>query len=181
MSVPFVLCCKLCLTRSQPQSTCRCPSSLEGTAADPSCSSDIRELRVVTEFGGAQREACVGGWGGHVGVRRWWGRWERGLELVGVGGVAVLVVRVDGRGWEKPVWVGTGVSRVVGVGADAQGHLVNYGASLWVGETIAVLEEGSRPRGQDGVGVVGGGEGTAGWVRQQSVWGQALGVCVWGG
>lgn len=127
---------------------------------------------MVTEFGGTQREACVGGWGGHVGVRRR----ERRLELVRVGGVAVLVVRVDGRGGEEPVWVGTGVPRVVG--ADAQGHLVNYSASLWVGETVAVLEEGSRPRGQDGVG--GGGEGTAGWVGQQGVWGQALGVCVWG-
>lgn len=44
-----------------------------------------------------------------------------------------------------------------------------------------MLEERSRPRRQDGVGVVGGGEGTTGWVGQQGVWGQALGVCMRGG
>lgn len=139
----------------------------------PPCSSDIRELGVVAELGGAQREACVGGWGGHVRVRR--GRWRREgrLELVGVGGISRLVVRVDGWGREEPVRVGSGVSRVVRVGADAQGHLVNYSASLGVGKTVAMLEERGRrwARRQDGVGMVGGGEWAAGRVGQQSVGG----------
>lgn len=89
---------------------------------DPSCPSDIRELGVVAEFGGAQREARVGGWRGHVWVRRGrrWREWR--LELMGMVGIAVLV---DGRGGEEPVWVRSRVSRVVGVGADAQGYLVN--------------------------------------------------------
>lgn len=136
---------------------------------------------MVAELGGAQREACVGGRGGHVRVRRGKGR----LELVGVVGIARLVMRVDGRGGQEPVWMGSGVPRVVGVGVgvDAQGHLVNYSASLGVGETVAVLEERGRRRasGQDGVGVVRGGEGAAGRVGQQGVCGQALGVCVRGG
>lgn len=96
----------------------------------------------------------------------------RRLELVRVVGIAGLVVRVDGRGREEPVRVGSGVSGVVGVRADAQGHLVNYSASLGVGETVAVLEERGRARGQDGVvgvGVVSGGEGPAGRVGQQGV------------
>lgn len=94
--------------------------------------------------------------------------------------VARLVMRVNGRGGEEPVWV----SRVVGVGADAQGYLVDYSASLGVGEAVAVLEErrrrrGRRARGQDGMGVVSGGEGgPAGRVGQQGVRGQALGVSV---
>lgn len=176
ISVRFVLCCLLYLTRSQPQSISRCPSSPEGSAAAPSCSSDIRELGVVAELGGAQREACEGGRGGHVRVRRGEGR----LELVGVVGVTWLVMRVDGRGGEEPVWVGSWVSRVVGVGADTQGHLVNYSASLGVGETVTVLEERwwGRARGQDGVRVVTGGEGGVGRVGQKGVCGQALGMCV---
>lgn len=103
---------------------------------------------------------------------------------MGVVGVTGLVMGVDGRGGEEPVWVGSGVSGMVGMGADTQGHLVNYSASLGVGETVAVLEErGRRARGQDGmgVGVVGGGEGAAWRVGQQGVCGQALGVCVWAG
>lgn len=132
----------------------------------------------MVELGGAQREACEGGRGGHERVRRREGR----LELVRVGvGVAGLVVRVDGRGREQPVRV----SRVVGVRADAQRHLVNYGASLRVGETVAVLKESRGRRGagrQDGVGVVSGGEGAGvGRVGEQGVCGQALGVCVRGG
>lgn len=113
---------------------------------------------MVAELGGAQRKARVGrGRGRHVGVRGGgWGSWEGGFELVvRVGGEGGLVVRVDGRGRQEPV-------RVV-VRADAEGHLVNYSASLWVGQTIAVLEERGRARGQDGVGVVGG----VGGVGQQ--------------
>lgn len=107
-------------------------------------------------------------------------RGEGRLELVGVGGIAGLVMWVDGWGGEEPVWVGSGVPRVVG--ADAQGHLVNYSASLGVGEAVAVLEErGRRTRRQDGVGMVSSGEGATGRVGQQGVRGQALGVCVWGG
>lgn len=134
---------------------------------------------MVAELGGAQREACIGGRGGQVRVRRGEGR----LELVGVVGVAGLVMRVDGWGGEEPVWVGSGVSRVVGVGADAQGHLVNYSASLGVGETVAVLEERGRRRArrQDVVGVVSSGERATWRVGQQGVRGQALGVCVGGG
>lgn len=111
-------------------------------------------------------------------------RREGRLELVrvGVGGIARLVMWVDGRGGEEPVWVRSGVSRVVGVGSDAQGHLVNYSASLGVGEAVAVLEERGRRRagGQDGMGVVSSGEGATGRVGQQGVCGQALGVCVRG-
>lgn len=116
-------------------------------------------------------------------MRRGWRRGEGRFELVGVVGVTGLVMGVDGRRGKEPVWVGSGVSRVVGVGADAQGHLVNYSAPLGVGETVAVLEERGRrrARGQDGMGVVGGGEGAAGRVGQQGVCGQALGVCVRGG
>lgn len=134
---------------------------------------------MVAELGGAQREACVGGRGGHVRVRRGKGR----LELVGVVGITRLVMWVDGWGGEEPVWVGSWVSRVVRVGGDAQGYLVNYSASLGVGETVAVLEERwwRRARGQDGMGVVSGGEGGIGRVRQQGVRGQALGMCVRGG
>lgn len=139
----------------------------------PPCSSDIRKLGVVAELGGAQREACVGDWGGHVWVRR--GRWRREgrLELVRVVGVSGLVVRVDGWGGEEPVRVGSGVCRVVRVGTDAQGHLVNYSASLGVGKAVPMLEErGWRwARGQDGVGMVGGGERATGGVGQQSVGG----------
>lgn len=76
---------------------------------------------MVAELGGAQGEACVGRRGGHVGVRRGRRR-EGGLELVWVVGVARLMVRVDGWGGEEPVRVRSGV---VGVGADAQGHLVD--------------------------------------------------------
>lgn len=132
---------------------------------------------MVAELGGAQREACVGGRGGHVRVRRREGR----LVLVGVVGVAGLVMRMDGWGREEPVWLGNGMSRVVG--ADAQGHLVNYSATLGVGETVAVLEERGwrRARGQDGVRVMSGGEGGAGRVGQQGVCGHALGMCVRGG
>lgn len=93
-------------------------------------------------------------------------------------GVVAVAVLVDGRGGEEPVWVR---SRVVGVGANAQGHLVNYSTSLRVRETEAVLEERSRSRRQDRVGVVGSGEGAAGWVGQQGVWVQALCVRVRGG
>lgn len=131
---------------------------------------------MVAELRGAQREACVCGRGGHVRVRRGEGR----LELVGVVGIARLVMWVDGRGRKEPVRMGSGVSRVVGVGADAQGNLVNYSASLGVGETVAVLEERGRrrARGQDGVGVVSSGEGATGRVGQQGVCGQALAVSV---
>lgn len=113
---------------------------------------------MVAELGGAQRKACVGcGRRRHVRVRGGGrGRRERRLELVvRVGGVGGLVVRVDGRRRQEPV-------RVV-VGAEAKGHLVNYSASLWVGQTVAVLEERGWARGQDRVGVVGG----VGWVGQQ--------------
>lgn len=86
---------------------------------------------------------------------------ERGFELVvGVGVGGGLVVRVDGRRGQQPV-------RVVVVRADAKGHLVNYGASLWVRQTVAVLEERGRARGQDVVGVVRGAEGGVGRVGQQ--------------
>lgn len=92
------------------------------------------------------------------------------FELVGVGGIAGLRMWVNSWGGEEPVRVGSGVSRVVGMGADAQGHLVNYSASLGVGETVAVLEErGRRARGQDGVRVGSSGEGATGWVGQKGV------------
>lgn len=128
---------------------------------------------MVAEFGGAQREACVGGRGRHERVRRGRGR-EGGLELVWVVGVARLMVRVDGWGGQEPV--GSRVSRVVR--GDAQGDLVYEGASLRVRETVAVLEErGGRGAGrQDGVGVVVASEVGAGGVGQQGVGGQALGV-----
>lgn len=139
---------------------------------------------VVAELGGAEREAGVGSRRGHVRVRRRRRRREGGLELVGVGRVAGLVMRVDGRGGEEPVRVGRRVPGVLRVGADAQGHLVNYGAALGMGKAVARLEERGRrrARGQDGVGVGvvgGGGEGRSGRVGQQGVRGQALGVCVW--
>lgn len=93
---------------------------------------------MVAEFGGAEGEARVGRWRGHVGVRRG----EGGLELVGQGAVAGLVVGVHRRGGEEPVGV-------VRVGADAQGHLVNDGASLRVRQTVTVLNErGGRGRGR---------------------------------
>lgn len=165
-SVQLVLCCLLCLPRLQHQPTSHCPSSPESTAVAPSFSSDIRKVGVMTELGGAEREACVGYWGGHVRVRRGW-RWlERRLELMDIAG---LMVRVDGWGGEEPV----------GVSADAQSHLVDYSASLGVGKTITVLEERRRLRGQDGVGV--GSEGTTWRVGQEGVWGQALVVCVLSG
>lgn len=138
---------------------------------------------MVAEFGGAQRETCEGSRGGHEGVRR---RGEGRLELVGEVGEARLVMRVDGRRGQQPVWVGSGVSGVVVVGVvgvgggDAQGDLVNYGASLRVGKTVAVLEErGSgrrrmRVRRQEGVGARG--EGAGGGVGQQGVCGEALRV-----
>lgn len=50
-------------------------------------------------------------------------RGESGLELMGEGAVAGLVMGVDSWGGKEPMG---------GVSADAQGHLVNYGASLWV-------------------------------------------------
>lgn len=99
-------------------------------------------------------------------------RGEGRLELVGVVGVARLVMWVDGWGGKEPVWMGSRMSRVMGVGADTHGHLVNYGASLRVGETVAVLEErGRRARGQ--YTMRGGSEGAAGRVSNQ-------GVCAWG-
>lgn len=112
---------------------------------------------MVAELGGAQRKACVGcGRRRHVRVRGGGrGSRKRRLELVvRVRPIGGLVVRVDGRRRQKSV-------RMV-VGADAKGHLVNYSASLWMGQTVAVLEERGRARGQDVVGVVGG----AGWVGQ---------------
>lgn len=87
----------------------------------PVCSSDVWKLGVVAEFGGAQGKACVGCWRGHVWVRRG----ERRLELMGEGAIAGLVMGVDRWGRKEPVGV-------VRVSADAQGHLVNYSASLWV-------------------------------------------------
>lgn len=123
----------------------------------------------MAELGGAQRKAGIGrGRGCHVRVRGGGrGSWERGFELVvRVGDVGGLVVRVDGRRRQEPV-------RVV-VGADAKGHLVNYSASLWVGQTVTVLEESGRARGQDGVGVV----GCVGWVRQQGRGGGVRGAAV---
>lgn len=154
MSVTLSVCCRLCPPRSQHQSICRWPSSAEGTAAGPSRSSDV-ELRVVAELGGAQGEAGVSHRRGHVRV----------LEG-GVVAIARLVVRVDGRGWEEPV---RGWSRVV-LGADAQGDLVHYSASLGMGEAVAVLEDswGRRAGGQDGVWVVSG-ECGGGGVLQQGV------------
>lgn len=66
-------------------------------------------------------------------------RGEGRLELVGQGAVAGLVVGVHSRGGKEPV----------GVSADAQGHLVNDGASLWVRQTVTVLNErGRRGRGR---------------------------------
>lgn len=123
----------------------------------------------MAELGGAQGEACEGSWRGHVGVR-----WREGrLELVGVVGVSRLGMLRDGWRGKEPVWVWSRVPWVVGVGAYAKGHLVNYSASLGMGETIAVLDERGRwARGQDGVGS--GVEGAAGGIRQQ-------GVCVGGG
>lgn len=123
---------------------------------------------MVAQLGGAQREAGVGGGGGQVGVRG--RRRERRLELVRVVGVAGLVVGVDGGRGEEPVRVGV---RRRGRGAEAQRHLVDYGAALGVGQTVAVLQEGGRRRagGQDGVGVVGGGERPAGGVGEQGVGG----------
>lgn len=121
----------------------------------PARPSDVGELGVVAELGGAQGEARVGRRRGHVWLV--WG--ERGLEGVGVGGVARLVVGEDGRRGEDPV-MRVRVVVVVVVRADAQGHLVDYCAPLRVGEPIAVLQEGRAPGGQDGrvgVGVVGGG------------------------
>lgn len=140
---------------------------------------------MVAEFGGAQRETCEGSRGGHEGVRR---GGEGRLELVGEVGEARLVMRVDGRRGQQPVWVGSGVSGVVVVGVvgvgggDAQGDLVNYGASLRVGKTVAVLEERGRGSGrrrmrvrrQEGVGARG--EGAGGGVGQQGVCGDALRV-----
>lgn len=125
---------------------------------------------MVAEFGGAEREAAVGGGGGHVRV----GRGEGGLELGGQGAVAGLVMGEDSWGWEEPV-------RVVRVGADAQGHLVNDGAPLWVRQAVAVLNQRGRG-GQHGLGrVVRGRQGSGGLVGQERVRGQALGVCGGGG
>lgn len=105
------------------------------------------------KFGGAEREARVGRRGGHVGVRRG----ERRLELMGEGAVARLVMGVDRWGGKEPV-------RVVRVSADAQGHLVNYSAPLWVRQTITVLNQRGRG-GQDGLGgVMSSSEGTSGLV-----------------
>lgn len=110
---------------------------------------------MVAELGGAQVEACEGGWGGHVLGRRG----ERRLELVRVVGVAGLVVGVDGWGRKEAV------SGVVGVRADAQGNLVDQRPALGMGEAEAMLEERGRVRGQDGV--VGGGERPTGGVGEQ--------------
>ena len=134
---------------------------------------------MVAELGGAEREASEGGRGGHVGVRR--RRRQVGevrLELVmGVGvRVAGPVMRVHGRRGEEPVRV----SR-----ANAQGDLVNNGASLGMRDTVPRLEERRRVRGEHGVvmvvGVVRGGEGAGRRVGEQGVRGQTLGVCVRGG
>lgn len=105
------------LPRSRLRSISPSACGAGGAAASPPGSSDVRKL--VVEFGGAQGEACEGGWGGHVRVRR-----EGGLELVRVVRVARLKVGVDGWGGEEPVRR-SGVSGVVGVGANAQSHLVN--------------------------------------------------------
>lgn len=99
---------------------------------------------------------------------------------MGVGDIAWLVMWVNGRRGEDPV-------RVVGEGTDAQGHLVNDSASLRMGETVAVLEEGGRSwrRGasrQNGMALVmSRGEGTSGRAGEKGMRGQALGVCVRGG
>lgn len=98
-SLRFVLCCSLYLPRSQPHSISHCLSSPEGGAAALPCPSDISKLGVVVELAGAEREACVGRRGGHVRMRRGKGR----LELVGVGGIARLVMWVDSWGREEPV------------------------------------------------------------------------------
>lgn len=101
-------------------------------------------------------------------------RGKRRLELVRVVGVAGLVVRVDGWGGEEPVRRG-GVSRVVGVCADAQGDLVDQRPALGMGKAKAMLEERRwGARGQDGV--MGGGERPAGCVGEQGVRG-GRGVC----
>lgn len=93
---------------------------------------------------------------------------------MGEGAIAGLVVRVDRWGGKEPV-------RVVGVSADAQGHLVNYSAPLWVGQTITVLNQRGRGR-QDGLGgVMSSSEGASGLVGKQRVGGQALGVRGGGG
>lgn len=110
-----MLCWGVFLSRSRPRSISPSACGAAGAAASPPGSSDVRKLMV--EFGGAQGEACEGGWGGHVRVRR-----EGRLELVRVMDVTGLKVGVDGWGGEEPVR-SSGVSRVVG--ADAQSHLVN--------------------------------------------------------
>lgn len=120
---------------------------------------------MAAQLGGAQGEAGVGRGGRHVGV----GRGERRLERREGGAVAGRVMGVDGWGGEEPV-------RVRRVSADAQGHLVDYSAPLWVRQAVAVLNERGGRRRQDGLrgGVMGGREGPAGLVGKQRVRGQAL-------
>lgn len=92
---------------------------------------------MVAELGGAEGEARVG----RVGVGGGGRGWEGGLELW-------VVVGVDGWRGQEPM---RGVRVRVGEGlvcAQAQGHLmvVDYGASLLVGQTVAMLEEGRGGR-----------------------------------
>lgn len=90
---------------------------------------------------------------------------------MGEGAIAGLVMGVDSWGRKKPVGV-------VRVSADAQGHLVKYSASLWVRETVTVLNKrGRRRRRQDGLcRVMSSSEGTSRLVGKKPVCGQALGV-----
>lgn len=119
---------------------------------------------MVAELGGAHGEAAVrSSRGGHVGVRV---GGEGRLELVWVVAIARLMVGMDGGGGEQPVWVWSRVPGMVRVAADTHGELMDYGASLCVGETVAVLQQrgGRGARGQDGTGVVSCGDGAAGRV-----------------
>lgn len=130
--------------------------------------SDVGELGVVAQLGGAEREACVGHRRGHEGLVRGEGR----LEGVRDGGVARLGVGEDGgRGQDSVLVVVVVGRRWRGVRADAQRHLVDQGAPLRVREAVPVLQQGRRPgRQQVGVGAGGGG------VGQQCVSGQGRGV-----
>lgn len=92
---------------------------------------------------------------------------------MGEGAIAGLVMGVDSWGREEPVGV-------VRVSADAQGHLVNYSAPLWVRQAVTVLDKRGRRRRrgrQDGLcRVMSSGEGASRLVGKKRVRGQALGV-----
>lgn len=94
---------------------------------------------------------------------------------MGEGTIAGLVMGVQSWGRKEPVGV-------VRVSAEAQGHLVNYCATLWVRQTVTVLNKRGgrrrRRRRQDGLcRVMSSSEGSSRLVGQKRVCGQALGVC----